>query len=137
MAAHRVTATHLYRYIRALGTLGDSAGMVNLVRWILDAWSQHYLLEDARHHRDLGYHYILRTLSYFCELGSSSIDPDIMQSLQDRLEELRLEEGCTWLWPTESSVGYQEEVDIDLVVSAQWKMVKEIIRPVVDGVATS
>jgi hypothetical protein len=55
-----------------------------------------------------------------------------MDRLQQRLEDMRWEKGCTWFWPKE---GWQEEeaqdlpeLETDLVLIERWKRLRQMVN---------
>ena len=96
MFRYKITAQIVYSYIRALGVLGDGAGMVEVMGWVLDAWGQEALLEDAKSPHDLDYQYLMRAWAYFGGMAGRVVSQDESDAVLDRLEHLQQNEGCTW-----------------------------------------
>ncbi|KAK1753080.1 hypothetical protein QBC47DRAFT_326984 [Echria macrotheca] len=123
--AHKITAAHVYHYMRALGVIGDWREMVRLMHWIYDAWDQDGLLRAARNPGDVGYNHITRTFSYFASVGQRVVDPETFLALQERLEELKIMKGCRWVWPEETDD--ELDIEVDVAVAKQWWAVKELL----------
>ncbi|KAK3384999.1 hypothetical protein B0H63DRAFT_394675 [Podospora didyma] len=115
---HKLTAHDIHRYMITLGALGKAKGMVWLMDWILGAWDEPHMLEDAKLPHELGHGWICRTFVYFSQLGRQMVDPDEMQRLHDRWTLLVSEKSCTWDWP--ASVYSHELAAVDQTIALQW-----------------
>ncbi|KAJ4293014.1 hypothetical protein N0V88_005678 [Collariella sp. IMI 366227] len=58
----------------ALGCCGDGRGMVRLMDWVLDGWDRDYIREEAKRAYSLDYHYVMRAIAYFAEMGAVGTD---------------------------------------------------------------
>ncbi|KAK0725428.1 hypothetical protein B0H67DRAFT_444140, partial [Lasiosphaeris hirsuta] len=120
---HKLSAIQVFHYMFALGALKDTHGMVELMHWVLDGWEEGGILEEAKHPRELGYDYIIRTFSYFESYGERAIDPDAVLALQAKLEMLRVEKNCAWFWPIPT--GESQEVKQALAIAHTWPQLRE------------
>ncbi|KAH6847280.1 hypothetical protein B0I37DRAFT_341365 [Chaetomium sp. MPI-CAGE-AT-0009] len=109
MLRYNVVGRPVHKYMAALACCGDDGEMVRLMDWLLDGWDREYIREEAKTRHNLDYHYTMRTIAYFAEMGKGLVEPAEMDRLRDRLERMRWEKGCTWFWPTES---WQEQVQV-------------------------
>lgn len=140
---YNIIGRPLYRYMMALGCCGDQTEMVRVMDWILDGWDRDYIREEAKSPHDLNYHYVMRTFAYFAELGSRLVEPEEMERLRLRLEDLRRTRDCTWFWPTdplaEEMPTEMPELKTDLVLLDRWGRLRQMVTfvdPEVDS-ATS
>lgn len=136
---HLVTGQQIYRYMRALGAIGDGAGMVELMRWVMKAWDQDHLLPTSRERQGTGYHYLTLAMSYFSTVARQTIDVKTVKALKQDLEKLRLTRGCTWVWPgpiPDRAITFEA----DMVVAGLWSRVKQLLhsnadeKPHIDGI---
>jgi DNA (cytosine-5)-methyltransferase 1 len=132
MLRYNVVGRPVYRYMLALACCGDQKEMVRLMDWLLDGWDREYIREEAKTSHNLDYHYTMRTIAYFAEMGRELVEPAEMDRLQQRLEDMRWEKGCTWFWPKE---GWQEEeaqdlpeLETDLVLIERWKRLRQMVN---------
>jgi len=125
---HLVTGQLVYRYMRALGSIGNGAGMVELMRWVMKAWDQDYLLPTSRDPPETGYHYLTLSMSYFSTAAARQmIDANTVKALQQDLEKLRLTKGCTWVWP-DPMPDRAVTFEADMVVAGLWSRVKLLLH---------
>jgi DNA (cytosine-5)-methyltransferase 1 len=118
----------------ALACCGDGAGMVRLMDWLLDGWDREYVREEAKTAHSLDYHYTMRTIAYFAEMGGAGdlVDSGEMDRLRQRLDDMRWEKGCTWFWPEEGWQGEAPvqalpELETDLVVVERWPRLRQMV----------
>jgi DNA (cytosine-5)-methyltransferase 1 len=131
MPRYNVAGRPLYRYMMALGCCGDQKEMVRVMDWILDGWDRDYIREEAKAPHDLKYHYMMRTFAYFVKVGTEVVEPEEMQRLEMRLEELRRTKDCTWFWPTDSWADVPAEIpegDTDRVLLERWPRLRQMVN---------
>ncbi|KAK4038296.1 hypothetical protein C8A01DRAFT_17585 [Parachaetomium inaequale] len=117
MLRYNVVGRPVHKYMLALACCGDGRGMVRLMDWLLDGWDREYIREEAKTAHSLDYHYTMRTIAYFAEMGGAGggggggglVEPGEMDRLRRRLGDMRWEKGCTWFWPEE---GWQGEAPV-------------------------
>ncbi|KAL2263248.1 hypothetical protein VTK26DRAFT_7595 [Humicola hyalothermophila] len=132
---YNVVGRPLYRYMMALGCCGDAREMVRVMDWVLDGWDHAYVREEAKAPHDIKYHYMMRMFGYFVEVGGELVEPNEMERLAERLEELRRTRECTWFWPTASrwsqGTGTRtadvSEADTDRVILERWPRLRDMI----------
>jgi DNA (cytosine-5)-methyltransferase 1 len=132
MLRFNVVGRPVYRYMLALACCGDHAEMVRVMDWLLDGWDQEYIREEAKTAHNLDYHYTMRTIAYFAEMGKKLVEPAEMDRLRERLHDMRWDTGCTWFWPKE---GWQEErmlpeLETDLVMVDLWPQLRQMVNSV-------
>ncbi|AEO67982.1 uncharacterized protein THITE_2155132 [Thermothielavioides terrestris NRRL 8126] len=118
MLRYNVVGRPLHRYMLALACCGNHNEMVRVMDWLFDGWDLEHIREEAKATHSLDYHYTMRTIAYFAEMGRELVDPAEMARLKQRLEDLRLHKGCTWFWPPEDDG--QSQADFSMAVSAAW-----------------
>ncbi|KAL2194839.1 hypothetical protein P885DRAFT_41738 [Corynascus similis CBS 632.67] len=133
MLRFNVVGRPVHKYMLALACCGDHGGMVRLMDWLLDGWDREYIREEAKTSHNLDYHYTVRTIAYFAEMGRELVEPAEMDRLRRRLEEMRWEKGCTWFWPQEDRQGATpaqalSELETDLVVIERWPRLRQMIN---------
>lgn len=127
---YNVLGRPLYRYMMALGSCGDQKEMVRVMDWILDGWDRDYIREEAKAPHDIKYHYMMRTFAYFVEVGSHVVEPEEMERLERRVEELRQTRDCTWFWPTGTWAQARDEIpeaDTDRALLARWPRLRQLV----------
>ncbi|KAK3290641.1 uncharacterized protein B0H64DRAFT_368033 [Chaetomium fimeti] len=120
MLRYNVVGRPLHRYMAALACCGDDAEMVRVMDWLLDGWDRGYIREEAKTLHNLDYHYTMRTIAYFAEMGKELVEPAEMDRLRGRLENMRWDKGCTWFWPQE---GWQEEAQVQALPELETDLV--------------
>jgi DNA (cytosine-5)-methyltransferase 1 len=132
MLRYNVVGRPIYRYMMVLACCGDHTGMVRLMDWILDGWDRDFIREEAKAPHSLDYHYMVRTIAYFAEMGKQLVEPAEMDRLQQRLEELRTDKGCTWFWPRQGLPGAGQdallELDTDLALIERWTRLRQMVN---------
>ncbi|KAL1843575.1 hypothetical protein VTJ49DRAFT_858 [Mycothermus thermophilus] len=93
MPRFNVIGRPLYRYMVALAVCGDRREMVRVMDWLLDGWEQEYVRESAKMAYHIDYRYTMRMIEYFAEIGKVWIEPEEVERIRLRLEELRREKG--------------------------------------------
>ncbi|KAL2135173.1 hypothetical protein VTI74DRAFT_9490 [Chaetomium olivicolor] len=140
---YNIVGRPLHRYMVALGCCGDHVEMVRLMDWVLDGWDRDYIREDAKTAHNLDYHYMMRTIAYFAEMGRELVDPAEMERLRTRLEDMRARKGCTWFWPggeeekrwqrqqqqspEDGSLKMLPELETDLVIVQKWLRLRQMV----------
>ncbi|KAK3941325.1 hypothetical protein QBC46DRAFT_103927 [Diplogelasinospora grovesii] len=114
-----ITALHLYRYMRALGSIGDAQGITQLMDWIYKAWDQQSVLDEAKMPGELDYAYMEKVFSYFWGIGNHLLPRDVLQDFRDRLIRLNLEKECTWIWAEEDEL--HDDVRCDVAIANRWE----------------
>jgi DNA (cytosine-5)-methyltransferase 1 len=134
MLRYNVVGRSVHKYMLALACCGDGAGMVRLMDWLLDGWDREYVREEAKTAHSLDYHYTMRTIAYFAEMGGAGdlVDSGEMDRLRQRLDDMRWEKGCTWFWPEEGWQGEAPvqalpELETDLVVVERWPRLRQMV----------
>ncbi|KAL2023683.1 hypothetical protein VTK56DRAFT_1397 [Thermocarpiscus australiensis] len=119
----------LYQYMMALACCGDQGEMVRLMDWVLDGWDQNYIREQARSPTHLDYHYIMRIITYFVEIGRQHVEPAEMERLRGRLESMRAERDCTWFWPEGLRVETRaiSDAELDLGIIERWPRLRHLV----------
>lgn len=130
MLRFNVVGRPLYRYMMALACCGNHVEMVRVMDWLLDGWDQEYIREEAKTSHNLDYHYTMRTITYFAEMGKKLVEPAEMERLKERLETMRWNTGCTWFWP---KGGWQEdralpELETDVVMVDYWPQLRQMVN---------
>lgn len=133
MLRYNVVGRPLHKYMMALACCGDGSEMVRLMHWLLDGWDREYIREEAKTLHSLDYHYTMRTIAYFAEMGKELVEPAEMDRLRERLEDMRREKGCTWFWPMEEwqeedQEQVRPELETDLVVIDRWPRLRQMIK---------
>ncbi|KAL2151365.1 hypothetical protein VTH82DRAFT_6463 [Thermothelomyces myriococcoides] len=111
----------------------SSERMVRLMDWLLDGWDREYIREEAKTSYNIEYHYTIRTIAYFAEMGRELVEPAELDRVRQRLENMRQEKGCTWFWPQDGWQGAPEEqalleLETDLVVIERWPRLRQMIN---------
>lgn len=131
MLRYNVVGRPVHKYMMALACCGDHRGMVELMEWLLDGWDREYIREEAKTSHNLDYHYTMRTIAYFAEMGKRLVEPAEMDRLKQRLEDMRWEKGCTWFWPED---GWQDEapalpeLETDVVLIERWTRLRQMVN---------
>jgi DNA (cytosine-5)-methyltransferase 1 len=116
----------------ALACCGNHNEMVRVMDWLFDGWDLEHIREEAKATHSLDYHYTMRTIAYFAEMGRELVDPAEMARLKQRLEDLRLHKGCTWFWPPEddgqSQADVLPELETDFIVIDRWTRLRQLIN---------
>ncbi|KAK3348291.1 hypothetical protein B0H65DRAFT_462968 [Neurospora tetraspora] len=119
---YTLTAPHIFRYMQALGCLGNAQLMLSLVNWVLDSWSDPRILENAREPGETEYKVLIQTFAYFIEMWPHLPVNDALETMlvrtRQKLEALRQTQGCTWHLPAKRTDG--DLKGTDAVVAARW-----------------
>ncbi|KAI8633488.1 hypothetical protein F5Y19DRAFT_243855 [Xylariaceae sp. FL1651] len=92
---------HLHSYMRALAFLEARDAMVELVFWMID--NHTHVTEEADRLSGRGQAMIVKTLCVFHAFAGPTLEEDIKQELNRRIERL-IENGGSWRWPTSEEV---------------------------------
>ncbi|KAK4154376.1 hypothetical protein C8A00DRAFT_32805 [Chaetomidium leptoderma] len=132
MLRYNVVGRPIHRYMMAMACCGDHKEMVRLMDWLLDGWDREYVREEAKSPHNLDYHYTMRTIAYFAEMGRELVEPAEMDRLKQRLEDMRHEKGCTWFWPEEGWQGEAAhalpELETDLAMLDRWTRLRQMVN---------
>ncbi|KAK3317844.1 hypothetical protein B0T19DRAFT_435717 [Cercophora scortea] len=124
----QVDAQTVFLYMQALALCDEADEMVRLMEWILNAWEDKSLLDDAKASWELGFHYVIKTFAYFCTMAHQLVEHEVTRRLRDRLQELRDEKFCTWYWPSPSDADWEESHQ-HLATLRWWRMEQGSPRP--------
>ncbi|KAL2268331.1 hypothetical protein VTJ83DRAFT_3177 [Remersonia thermophila] len=138
MPRFNVIGRPLYRYMVALAVCGDSREMVRVMDWLLDGWEHEYVRESAKMAYHIDYRYTMRTIEYFAEIGKVWVEPEELERIRRKLEELRRDKGCTWFWPEEHEGLEGEEgallrdpdLEMDLEMIRRWRKLRAMVNDV-------
>ncbi len=97
---HDISAAHMQAYIRALGHLGDTDELARTMHWILQVWDDETVLEHAKDPEHRQHAVMARAFVLFRALAEKHVSVEVMGQLEEKVQQLNKEKGCTWLWPT-------------------------------------
>lgn len=125
---YSLTAPHIFRYMQALGCLGNPRLMLSLVNWVIDSWSDPRILETAREPGETEHEVLNLTFAYFVEMWPHLPVDDELQTMlawtRNKLAALRHTQGCTWYLPPDGTDG--DLKGTDAVVAARWLKFRQL-----------
>jgi DNA (cytosine-5)-methyltransferase 1 len=131
MLRYNVIGRPVHKYMMALACCGDHEEMVRVMDWLLDGWDHEYIREEAKAAYHIDYHYTMRTIAYFAEMGAQLVDPAEVARLERRLDDMRWQKGCTWFWPKEGWQGDEPalpELETDRVMIERWGRLRKMVN---------